>query len=60
MRNVLKMALCPALNIAFSEFDCQPVVAVLNDMHQLIERILLAFEEHFSARASACPADYGH
>jgi hypothetical protein len=39
----------PSLNLAFSDvgIDGQPVVAVLNDMRQLVDRILLTFERRF-------------
>jgi hypothetical protein len=40
----------PSLNVALSEiegFERQPVVAVLHQMRQLVERILLTFEKRF-------------
>jgi hypothetical protein len=41
----------PTLNISFAKvgLDGQTVVAVLNDMRQLVERILIAFERRFFA-----------
>jgi hypothetical protein len=39
----------PAMNIAFDQVGVrgQPVVAVLNDMRDLVQRLLLAFEKRF-------------